>query len=310
MKFRTEYIPRPSAIRLNPELPILLLGSCFSDNVGHELSEMGWDARVNPCGTIFNPASLLRIVSLAESGSSDVRTDETDGRHFSWDFPTTFTAPSREELLAATAASIRNLRESITAAQCAILTLGTSAVYTLDGEVVANCHRRPAALFVRKTLSVDECCRDVEATISMLRRMNPEIKVILTVSPVRHLRDGFEANTRQKARLLLCCEEMERSGLAEYFPAYEILTDDLRDYRFYADDLLHPSPAASAFIAGIFLQRYVDETGRKTLEEGAAIRRRLRHRIMNPDDPESARFLSSTSQLAADFRLRHPAMIL
>lgn len=314
MNFRTEYIPARSAITLDPARPLLLIGSCFSENVGRILADSGWDAAINPCGTLFNPASIERIAGLAldpaEYGCP--RSADFGEGSFSWDFPTTFTSPSAARLQEKTSQALGSLAEAVKISQAVIITLGTSIVYRFESDniPVANCHRIPAARFSRSMLSADETAASLRRTASIISSANPDAKIILTVSPVRHIKEGFADNSRSKARLILACEKMEEENIASYFPAYEILSDDLRDYRFYADDLLHPSSAASEYIAGKFLDTYLDPDGRKLLDEAAAICRRLRHRILNPGNPQSARFREETLRLARSFVLRHPGFRL
>lgn len=314
MKFRTEYTPTPSRLRLDPERPLLMLGSCFSDNVGSYLSGLGWDVAVNPCGTIFNPATLSRLIDLALQRPSvrDPRTANIGDKWFSWDFPTAFTFPAGDELRTMITEALDSTLQYIRKAQCVILSLGTSIVYNLadDPIPVANCHKRPSSLFSRRMLSTEEITRLMIKSVEGIRSINPGVPVILTVSPVRHIKEGFAANSRSKARLLLACENLENDGVAEYFPSFEILTDDLRDYRYYAEDLLHPTDAASGYIATHFLDTFMDSEGQELLRRCGNIRRRLSHRILNPRDPDCERFIKETNALAREFREAHPAMKL
>ena len=320
MRFRTEYSPHPAALRLDPRRPVVLVGSCFSDNIGARMREAMWDATVNPCGTLFNPASMARAVSLALMTDPAPELEKTlfcatDGGTDiwrSWDFPTKFFGLTREECLSRCAAACAELREALMRADALLLTFGTAWVYTLadePGRVVANCHKLPAARFLRRRMGVEEIEEMWSATAGALRALRPDVKMILTVSPVRHLRDGFEGNSLSKATLRLACDALcADMPLTDYFPASEILTDDLRDYRFYASDLLHPSEDAERYIFGKFQERYLDESGRALLEEALSVSRMCSHRSLLEGTPaDTARRAAAEARLEA-FLARNPGL--
>lgn len=311
MKFRTSYLPKRSGSPLDVERPMLMLGSCFSDNIGGILRAGGWDVSVNPCGTLFHALSVARIIRFAVSPEAAPRMNVTDaGRWFSWDFPTAFSGDTEEEARDKIASCLAEVREYIMKSQALILTLGTSMVYCLEEDPVpvANCHKMPQRMFVRRMLSIEEQTSALKGAISLVRECNPGLRVILTVSPVRYLSEGFPANTRSKARLALVCESLERECGAEYFPAYEILTDDLRSYRFYAGDLIHPSGEASEYISEIFADTYLDSRGKGLLSECRGLRRRLEHRETGGDSDLSEKFREETRRLRDAFLALHPGM--
>lgn len=302
MKFRTEYEAYPSSeLQLQPRSPILFLGSCFSDNIGTRLKEMSMPVTVNPCGVLYNPASIANILRLAIEGGDPLLHEngnlaDTDGNplHFSWDFSTRFSRHNRSEAAAAIAEGLDMVRVALRQEAVLAVTFGTSIIYSLSesipgslrdsrvtegyGRVVGNCHKFPAAYFNRSAMSVESIVAMWERLIEELRGICPGIKVIATVSPVRHLAEGFAANARSKARLLLACGMLEEKGLLTYFPAYEIMNDDLRDYRFYADDLLHPSPQGVEYILEKFTATFMDEKARQALRLAEKAYRRSQHR--------------------------------
>lgn len=295
MLFRTEYRARRQPLTLSPERPVALMGSCFSDRIGAVMRRCGWDACVNPCGTLFNPFSI-------SSHLVDERyTIENEG--FSFSFPTTF---RRADTM--TQARME-LRRALRSSQALIATFGTAIVYEKDGRVVANCHKRPASEFRRRMLAVEEIVEKWKATAEELRKANPELAIVFTVSPVRHVREGFEENAASKATLLLACRRLiESLPAAYYFPAFEIVTDDLRDYRFFEADMVHPTPLAVDYIWEKFRQTYLDAEGEVLVAAGEALRRRMDHRLLNPESSEAEAFRRETKRVESELLASHPSL--
>lgn len=312
MKFRTEYKVNKSRLPLSVERPMLMLGSCFTDNIGSILRDGGWDVSVNPCGTLFNTFSICRVIRLAlDPDAEPLIIDRKDnGNCFSWDFPTAFSSGNEETARSRIGSALEEVRRYVLRSQAVIITLGTSLIYSLveSGRIVANCHKMPQKLFESRLAGVDEQMQELKAAIACMRRANPDIRVLLTVSPVRYLSQGFAANTRSKARLILLCEALESEGVAGYFPAYEILNDDLRSYRFYTSDLIHPSADASRYIADIFKETYLESRDQQFLSEGEAIRRRLNHKPMTDLPEVIEKFNTDTLRIREEFLAAHPAM--
>lgn len=313
MRFRTEYTARRSDITLDPEREMLLLGSCFSDNVGGRMRRSLWNAEVNPCGTLFNPVSIANSLRTAfgERGMSDFF--EKEGVWLSWDFPSAFSSACRTDSLSRSEEALRRLERGVRRSQALVVTFGTSIVYELKekpGAVVANCHRFPATTFVRRRLSVGETVDLWNRVIPMLRSVNPSLKIIFTVSPVRHVKEGFESNSRSKAVLLLAVEELcDKNEECVYFPAYEIVGDDLRDYRFFASDLVHPSEECVDYVWEKFKETFLDASGADLLERGEALSRRAAHRPLVPGTAESQLFEEKTAEVVALFLHDHPTML-
>ena len=285
MKFRTEI--EPAELRepaIGPDDGIVMLGSCFTDEVGERLAFDGFRAVHNPMGPLFNPLSLLRCLDAAASGKEYDIADLTrtpDGMWHCLDFATRYTSASATELLDKLNADIRALGEALREARTVIITLGTAYVYThrATGRTVGNCHKLPGGEFTRRRLSTDECAAAIG---QMLERVPADAgNVIVTVSPVRHTADTLHGNQLSKATLLLAAEQAERENgdsRLTYFPAYEILNDDLRDYRFYASDLKHPSETAVDYVYEHFCQRYFTPATRAIALERRKISKRRAHR--------------------------------
>lgn len=280
IRFRTELTLPPSDSLLDIDRPLTLIGSCFTDAIGERMTRSGWDVTANPCGTLFNPASIARCISIAAGDEPLPSPFEARGAYFHWQLPTKFGGKTPEEAMSKAAAAFAMLREGIIRSQALIVTLGTAWIYSLrdSGETVANCHKMPQQIFIRRRMETDEITDIWTATARKLRKLNPDIRILLTVSPVRHLKDGFNGNALSKSTLLLACEKICLATGAEYFPAFEAITDDLRDYRFYASDLVHPSETAADYVWQLFCSRYISESHRARLNLTEKESRRAAHR--------------------------------
>ena len=281
----------------------MLLGSCFADSIGEKMSAAGLGVCVNPFGTLYNPASILSAVRRLDSQALFVDADCVPmgagaGRICSFEHHTSFARQTPEEFLQNANAKLLDARAFWQSCDTLILTLGTSFVWRHDGRVVSNCLKRPAKEFTRRMLTVQEsleCLRSIASS-------HPEKRLILTVSPIRHLGDGAHANTISKSSLLLAVDEFigsiakEKSPAcgnalsgsvpcptvaAEYFPAYEIMMDELRDYRFYAEDLLHPTPAAVSHIWDRFLDTFFSPSDQDALRACEKTFRHSQHRPLD-----------------------------
>lgn len=285
MKFRTEIRLRPYRATIGYENRLLSLGSCFADAVARRLAAAKFRVAANPSGVLFNPLSIAATIESYAAAAAVGREElHTDGeKWFHYDFHGDFAAPTPDEALRRMNAARQRGAEALRAADRVMITFGTAWVYEREGRAVANCHRQPAAQFVRRRLAVDEIVRRFE---ELLAGPLAGRRILLTVSPVRHLGDGLEGNAASKAALRLAAELLaERRPEVEYFPAYEILTDDLRDYRFYADDLVHPAPQAVEYVWERVVEGLLTERARQLLPRVEAIAAAAAHR---PRDPHGA----------------------
>lgn len=287
MKFRTEINLSDAPKILSPERLVILVGSCFSDNIGERIATAGWPAIVNPCGVLYNPVSIAVVVQLALTHRS-LRRDiiassitEREGNYVSWFMGASAIAPSPDECIDKVSEALDSLEEGLEKADALLLTFGTPDVWLLrdTDRAVGNCHKHPASEFDKRRAGISDIVETWKTMISAIRERNPDLKIVLTVSPRRYLSDGFAENTRQKAVLILACEKLcDEVSKVYYFPAYEILNDDLRDYRFYKPDLLHPSESGIEYIWEKFQDSYLDTDARQKLKIMEKEARRKMHR--------------------------------
>ena len=259
MVFRTVVdIPIPS-FRIPPFERMLFVGSCFADSIGQRFVDEKFRAVVNPFGVMYNPASISHTVE-------------------------------------------RWLQQNEEPPQVAFLTFGTNHVYVLKetDEIVDNCQKRPHHLFREEELTVEACVQYLEKTVCLLREACPDVKIVVTVSPIRYAKYGFHGSALSKAVLLLAAEQLQRlyPDMVNYFPAYEIVNDELRDYRFYQPDMLHPSQQAVDYIWERLAETYLSEDALLFIKEFKPIREALAHRPFHPDSEEYKAFIRQTRMKA------------
>lgn len=284
MDFRTEIKPEPGHEGMISHTgPVVLIGSCFTDNIGACMRDELFDVTVNPFGPIYNPASVRRAIETIVD-RRHVETDELfehEGHSHSFLFHSRYSAPTRAEALLKMNSSIESAREALKNADVLIITLGTTRVFCLSGsgDVVANCHKLPPKTFHERQLSLEECVTHLTALTDKARSLNPDVRLLFTVSPLRYLNNGAHANTLSKSTLFLAVDRlMKERGDIYYFPSYEIMMDDLRDYRFYAEDMKHPTLQAVGYIYSIFSDTYYSPSTRELARRCGRFTRRLAHR--------------------------------
>lgn len=261
MRFRTEIEPIKSTVSISHATPLLMLGSCFTDEIGGRLEADGFDVLHNPFGALYNPLSISNCLRRALSDEAYTTADLTVGpRGFHClDYAMRFSGAEAQGVIDGIEDCRRSVAGMLRRRPVVILTFGTSFVFERadSGSVVGNCHKFPPSFFNRRRLSVDECTDAVLGIAAMLAPVASA--VLLTVSPIRHTADGLHGNNLSKATLLLACDSaVASSSCVEYFPAYEALVDDLRDYRFYAADMKHPSEVAADYIYELFSDTFFD----------------------------------------------------
>jgi hypothetical protein len=289
------------ACKIGYEHKMLVVGSCFAVSIGERLQGLKFAAMSNPFGVLYNPISLAQSLQrMSEKrllAASDLRCGQ--GLWFSYTHHSRFAHPDRDECLRRINESILRGAWGLKTADFLLVTLGTSWVYRLKktGEVVACCHKMPDKEFDRIFLSPDETAAALCSMVRSVQAKNPEVQVIFTVSPIRHRKDGAHGNQLSKAALLLAVEQtLQKTESTSYFPAYEIVQDELRDYRFYADDMLHPSAAAVEYIWEKFEHAAVGEGAKKTMAEVKQLLAAKAHRPFNADAPEYRNFLKEQLQ--------------
>lgn len=296
MQFRTEIETIPSSFRIRYEDPVLLTGSCFTENIGQRLKEVLFQTVINPFGVVYNPLSVKQSLELILSGRDYTSEDLEfyNEQWYSWDHHSSFSGPDQEKVLQDINLQLTMASEFLKKASFVFISFGTAWVYRLKrtGNIVCNCHKVPAREFERKMLTVEEIHSSYKSVIQDLLDFNPQLKIIFTVSPVRHWKDGAHGNQLSKSVLHLAVNQIieDHKNLCEYFPSYEILLDDLRDYRYYSDDLLHPNQQAIDYIWEKFTHVYFDERTKKYIKEISGIVRASNHRLKNPGTESSKKF--------------------
>lgn len=285
MKFRTEYETQRSSITLSPEVPVVMAGSCFTQNIAAKMNEHDWQA-VNPCGTLYNPFSIACAIELMLD--KDKGRERFEGSLFEFNglwnshiFDSSFSSSRRGDCIEEFLLRQKEFLDTMSKGETLIVTFGTSICYHLKetGIPVGNCHKQASALFYEKRMEVNEISSLWNEIIKKLREEYPGVRIIFTVSPVRHLKNGFSGNSRSKAILQLAIEEICRYNEdTDYFPAFEIMNDDLRDYRFYAADLVHPSEEGVRYIWEKFCETFLNDEGKQLLKEGEKKIKALTHR--------------------------------
>jgi hypothetical protein len=293
MEFRTPVTVPDPGFTLGYSSIIMMQGSCFTVNIGNKLKYYGFNTDINTSGIIFNPVSVYKTLDIILNqrffSSDDLI--EYKGKWISLDHHGSFSDTDRDRCLEKINSGIAESAENLKKSSALFITWGTSLVYEHKKrkEIAANCHRLPADNFLKYRYNADSTVHIYTELLERLYSFNPSIKVIFTVSPVRHWRDGAIENQRSKAALHLAVDELTRRfGFTSYFPAYEIVMDDLRDYRFYAEDMIHPGPAAVEYIWEKFSSAYIAPEEKKWMEKVENIRKGLEHRPSG-DFPEDYR---------------------
>jgi len=298
-EFRTELKPHPSAQPIKLGQKLVTLGSCFADSIGNNLAAHKFSVSVNPFGVTYNPLSIHRHLMRAIYNQPAPGTAflSRDGIHLNYDHHSQFSALTRADLEAALQQVNSHCHHFLQGAHHVILTYGTAWAYErLDnGDLVANCHKIPSTQFRKILLTQKRIIESFEEMHKAARAFNSDIRFILTVSPVRHLKDTLELNSVSKSVLRLACHTLsELYPNVEYFPAYEILLDDLRDYRFYDADMLHPSPAAIDYIWQKFSNAYFDDATQTILSKWHHLAKSISHIPFHNTSPAHQRFLIET----------------
>ena len=308
MILRTEFISRPSNSLINLKNPLLLSGSCFSENIGKELSAYKFQTLINPFGTLYNPHSIFQNISKSVQGNH--RLDEAgiiynQGAYRHIAFHSSVSHPDKNRLFEMAGESMARTKTFLSDQSWLILTFGSAIVYIYKktGDISANCHKLPAENFYRKFMTVDEIAEGFDRFHKVLSRYNPGLKILLTVSPVRHLREGFEDNQISKSILRLACKSiMESHTDIFYFPSYEIMMDDLRDYRFYDRDMVHPNALGIEYLWNKFKETFIDTETKEFMKEWHKILTAIRHRPFHTDTDEYRLFLQNTLEKLRSFK--------
>ena len=304
MKFVTSVDITPSVKKISYSDKILLLGSCFADNIGAKYGEHYYQTTVNPYGTLYNPASIAKALSGVVNREMGIGIVQHNGLWHSFSHHGSFSRTDKEDLVRACEQSRVQLCVALQQATTVMVTFGTAWVYEYEGEVVANCHKLPANQFVRRRLTVNEIVAMWQPIIDAM----PDKHWIFTVSPIRHIKDGLHENQLSKAVLLQSIEQLSALSIANcsYFPSYEIMLDELRDYRFYAEDMVHPSTVAVDYIWQRLVDAYMTADTQNEMRILHQLWRDRHHRFLHPESDEAQSFQEKICKHLQDIQQRYP----
>jgi lysophospholipase L1-like esterase len=293
----------------------MVLGSCFAENTGQRLQESGFQVSLNPFGVLYNPASvgmaLYRL--LANQSFRDEELVEHEGYFHSFSHHGSFSGTDRRATLERINQAFDQAVLDLEDATCLMITFGTAWVYALPStdQIVANCHKLPEDRFIRRRLTSDEIVYFFTELFEKLFERKPDLKVVFTVSPIRHWKDGVHENTVSKAILHMAIEELQAcfDNIA-YFPAFELVVDDLRDYRFYADDMLHPSAVAQRYVWDHFSESFFHKATKEAIRQVQQIRKAMQHKPFHPGDEAHVRFAKKYVAAIEMLRISAPELDL
>ncbi|MFT5103364.1 MAG: lysophospholipase L1-like esterase [Candidatus Latescibacterota bacterium] len=311
MKLETTIPLHPERNQIDYNSKVLLLGSCFAENIGRKLDYFKFQDLVNPFGIIFHPAAIERLVIRAIN--KEVFTPEDiffqNERWHCYEVHSDLSASTEEALLGNLNTALERLDSAINSASHIVFTFGTAWVYRhiASDTVVANCHKVSQKQFLKELLSVEEVSASIDSTITLIQSVNTAAVFIGTISPVRHIKDGIAENARSKAHLLAGLHELiePKKGI-HYFPSYELMMDQLRDYRFYSEDLIHPNKTAIEIIWEAFSEVWIDQNTSETQKEIGNIQTGLAHRPFNPKSESHQLFLVGLQNKITTLQERFP----
>jgi hypothetical protein len=316
MDFHAEFFPKVFPLKINHRQKLLLVGSCFTEQIGNKLCQHKFTVMDNPNGILFNPVSISNALISYVTGKTYTAEElfyynELWG---SWQHHTRFSNIDKSKALDAINFSQKQAGSFVKEADWILLTLGSAFVYEkinsanedVFGNIVANCHKIPADKFNRRLLEVHEIRKFLIEMIEEVKKVNPSVNFIFTISPVRHLREGFVENNRSKAALIQAVHSLVNEIDVFYFPAYELVIDDLRDYRFYAEDMVHPNYAATNYVWEKFITTCIDDQSQQLMKEIAVIVAAKNHKAFNPTSEQHKKFLLTNFEHVKRIKERYP----
>jgi len=276
---------------------MLLIGSCFSENISKKLHYFKFNTYSNPFGILFNPIAIEALITHAinEKIYTENEIFQLNEQWHCFDTHSDLSSLNKKDVLQNLNSTIQATHQQLTNATHILITLGTAWVYRFieNDTIVGNCHKVPQKKFLKELLSVDEIMASLENMSALIKNVNPKTNIIFTVSPVRHLKDGFIENSQSKAHLLAAIHQLvDKRKQLYYFPSFEIMLDDLRDYRFYDSDMIHPNDTAIEYIWEQFINVWIHENSLSIMKEVDSIQKSLAHKPFNPDSEQHKLFLS------------------
>jgi hypothetical protein len=312
MKLQTDIsIKRQVDNLIDYQSKILLLGSCFSENIGAKLSYYKFQSNQNPFGILFHPKAIENLISRAikEELYTEKELTFNNERWHCFDAHSSASNVSKNELLSNLNTTLIDTKKQLEEVSHVLITLGTSWVYRYleTNKIIANCHKIPQKEFSKELLSVTEISDILERCIALIKSINTTISITFTVSPVRHLKDGFIENTRSKAHLIAGIHTfINAENNTYYFPSYEIVMDELREYRFYNEDMIHPNTTAINYIWEKFVSTWFSEESQNTMQQVETIQRGISHRPFNKNSEQHQQFLKNLDIKKRNLLLRFP----
>lgn len=313
MNFTTKIPISKSNSPIDYSSQIVALGSCFAENMGEKFDFYKFQNTTNPFGIIFNPVSIEKILERAIHLNYFTETDlffHNELWHC-YEVHSDLSQPNKEAMLSNLNRLLTEMNSKLAAATHLFITYGTSWVYQLKASnaVVANCHKVAQDQFEKVILSVTEIENAIQNSIDLIQKFNPTCQVVFTVSPVRHIKDGFVENQRSKANLISAMHtSISQHPTSSYFPSYEIVMDELRDYRFYAQDLLHPNAVAIDYIWERFCESNITDAAQQVMQEVESIQKGMAHRPFHPDSISHSKFLQKLKEKSAQLEAQYPYM--
>lgn len=311
MDFRTEFKIKPFKHKITYNDKVLFIGSCFAENISGYFKTSGFQVEVNPFGILYHPKAIERSINIAldPNYNPEKFTFEHQGIWSNFDAHSSISATSNTALLENLIHSKRKTEQALKTSNFVFISLGTAWVYKhdKDDKIAANCHKLPQNLFSKQILDLETVKHSLENIINDIRSFNSKARIIFTLSPVRHLKDGFIENQISKSTLNLAIHEViNRHDCCDYFPSYELLLDDLRDYRFYDKDMVHPNAIALDYMWKKLTEVVFDNHTLSTLKKVNSINTRLEHRFFNPNSEASIRFKEKTEELIKSLQKSQP----
>lgn len=313
--FRTEINIPKSDYRIKHEDRIFLIGSCFSDNIGQKLNNSGFNVEINSFGTLYNPVSISNSLKLI-TRQIELQKEDLIFHEYLWKsfyHYNNFNSKSEDELIAKIDDKINYAESFFKSSKYLIITLGTAWVYRYKktNKIVSNCHKIPSNEFSRELLTVDEIIEIYTELINSLIKHNSDLKIIFSVSPIRHLKDGNFGNQVSKSTLILAINSLIKNfSCISYFPAYEIFMDDLRDYRYYANDMLHPSQFGVNYVWEKFTESLMDKKTLEIIEVVENLNKAVSHRVIDKDSESYQKFIKQISDKIKDLEFKYPYLNL
>ncbi|MCR9226031.1 MAG: GSCFA domain-containing protein [Flavobacteriaceae bacterium] len=312
MELQTKIPLTPSDNPIDYQSKLVLLGSCFVENIGAKLDYFQFQQLQNPFGVLFHPLAIENLVQRAIEGKTYQQAEifEQGGVWRCFDAHSDLRSGSSEELLQLLNQRLKETKTNLEASSHIIITLGTAWVYEYNtsGKAVANCHKVPQKQFTKKLLSKTEIELSLQHIRRLIQNVNSKTQIIFTVSPVRHIKDGFVENQRSKAHLITALHQKINGHNVSYFPSYEIMMDELRDYRFYGKDMIHPNELAVDYIWEKFKSVWISSESYAVMDEVDAVQKRLLHRPFNPDSEGHQKFKTSLRAKITYLQERFPFM--